>query len=238
MEGGGSPIGSPGGAPRKFLGSGIPEGEVRGLEEGLDEEGLEGEEGFGAGGQWDISSSPGTPDLSWQWPMDYGDEDPDEQDAAEVHWGEGKAGPWAASRIASSGWSRQRSGAADASTGRCGGEGIAPPVAAAHKEQRPGPSRRRSKNRGEYSNCVRCGGSGASAFEGEERSEESLEEGELTNSGSEYEWWESGGWGTSNPVRKSLQVQRSGTRRGERRGERKGGEARTVQERPPLLSPE
>ncbi|KAJ1135602.1 hypothetical protein NDU88_002040 [Pleurodeles waltl] len=224
------------GTPR-FLASGNPEGEFRGLEEGWFEEGLEGVEGSGSGGQWDISSSPGTPDLSWQGPLDYGDEDPGEQDAARVHWGEGKAGPWAASRIASSGWSRRRSGAADASTGRCGGEGVAPPVAAAQKEQRPGPSRRRSKDRGEYSNCVRCGGSGASAVMWEERSEESLEEGELRNSGSEYEWWESGGRGTSNPVRKSLQVQRSGTRRGASRGERKGGEARTVQERLPLLSP-
>ncbi|KAJ1166461.1 hypothetical protein NDU88_006863 [Pleurodeles waltl] len=170
--------------------------------------------------------------------LDFGEEDPGEQDAARGRWGEEKAGPWAASRIASSGGSKRRIGAADASNGRCGGEGVAPPVAAAQKEQRPGPSRRRSKQRGEYSSCVRCGGSGASVFGWEERSEESLEEGELRNSGSEYEWWESGGRGTSNPVRKSLQVQRVATRCGERRGQRKGGEARTVQERPPLLSPD
>ncbi|KAJ1117895.1 hypothetical protein NDU88_006091 [Pleurodeles waltl] len=205
--------------------------------EGWGGEGFEGVEGSASGGQWDSSSSPGTPDLSWQEPLDYGDEDPGEQDTARVHWGEGKAGPWAASRIASTGWSRRCSGAADASTGQCGGEGVAPPGAVAQKEQRPGQSRRRSKDRGEYSSCVRCGGLGANAVVWEERSEESLEEGELRNSGSEYEWWESGGRGTSNPVHKSLQVQRSGTRRGTSRGERKGGEARTVQERPPLLSP-
>ncbi|KAJ1144201.1 hypothetical protein NDU88_010503 [Pleurodeles waltl] len=237
MVGGGSTSVSAGCAPVMALGDGFTEGGVGGLDNGLHEEGLEGEEGFGVGSQWDMSSSPGTPDLSWQGQLDYGDEDPGEQDTARVHWGEGKAGPWAASRIASSGWSRRRSGAADASTGRCGGEGIAPPLAAAQKEQRPGPSGRRSKQRGEYSSCVRCSGSGASAVEWGERSEESLEEGELRNSGSKYEWWESRGRGTSNPVRKSLQVQRSVTRRGERRGEQKGGEARTVQEWPPLLSP-
>ncbi|KAJ1088643.1 hypothetical protein NDU88_001799 [Pleurodeles waltl] len=170
-------------------------------------------------------------------PLDYGDEDPGEQDAARVRWGEGKAGPWAASRITSTGWRRRRSGAADASTGRCGGEGVAPPGAAAQKERRPGPSRRREKGRREYSNCVRCGGAGANVIALEERSEESLEEGELRNSGSEYEWWESGGRGSSNPVRQSLQVLRSGTWRGASRGERIGREARSVQERPPLLSP-
>ncbi|KAJ1213768.1 hypothetical protein NDU88_001399 [Pleurodeles waltl] len=234
--GGGAPSAGIEGAPARHAGEGAKEGEVRGLEEGLLVVGLEGEEVGGVGGQWVMSSSPGTSDLSWQGQLDYSDEDPGELDAARVHWGEGKAGPGAASRISSSGWSKQRSGAADASTGRYGGEGIAPPVAAAQKEQRPGSSRRRSKQRGEYSSCVRCGGTGASAVECEEGSEESLEEGELRNSGSEYEWWERGGQGTSNPVRKSLQVQRSGTRHGERRGERKGGEARTVQERTPLLS--
>ncbi|KAJ1144200.1 hypothetical protein NDU88_010502 [Pleurodeles waltl] len=201
MVGGGSTSVSAGCAPVMALGDGFTEGGVGGLDNGLHEEGLEEEEGFGVGSQWDMSSSPGTPDLSWQGQLDYGDEDPGEQDTARVHWGEGKAGPWAASRIASSGWSRRRSGAADASTGRCGGEGIAPPVAAAQKEQRPGLSGRRSKQRGEYSSCVRCSGSGASAVEWGERSEESLEEGELRNSGSEYEWWESRGRGTSNPVR-------------------------------------
>ncbi|KAJ1178445.1 hypothetical protein NDU88_003691 [Pleurodeles waltl] len=219
------------------LGAGGSEGESRGLDTGAQEEGIEGEEELGVDYQSDISYSPGTPDLSWQGQLDFGEEDPGEQDAARGRWGEEKAGPWAASRIASSGGSKRRIGAADASNGRCGGEGVAPPVAAAQKEQRPGPSRRRSKQRGEYSSCVRCGGSGASVVEWEERSEESLEEGELRNSGSEYEWWESGGRGTSNPVRKSLQVQQVATRCGERRGQRKGGEARTVQERPPLLSP-
>ncbi|KAJ1216189.1 hypothetical protein NDU88_003795 [Pleurodeles waltl] len=82
MVGGGSTSVSSGGAPGMSLGDGIPEGEVGGVDDGLHEEGLEGEEGFGVGGKWDISSSPGTPDLSWQGPLDYGDEDPGEQDAA------------------------------------------------------------------------------------------------------------------------------------------------------------
>ncbi|KAJ1090198.1 hypothetical protein NDU88_003333 [Pleurodeles waltl] len=237
-EGGGSPISRSGGAPSGFLGAGNQEGELRGWKEGRGEEGVDGVGGCVSGGQWDSSSSLGTPVLSWQEPLDYSEEDPGEQDAARVHWGEGKAGPWAASRIASTGWSRRRSGAADASTGWCGGEGVAPPGAAAQQERHPGPSRRRSKDRGEYSGCVRCGGAGANAVVWEERSEESLEEGELRNSGSEHEWWESGGRGSSNPVRQSLQVRRSGTRRGPSRGQRLGGEARTVQERPPLLSPD
>ncbi|KAJ1155768.1 hypothetical protein NDU88_008497 [Pleurodeles waltl] len=234
--GGGSPASS-GGATSLSLGAGILEGEVGGGEEGRFEGGLEEDEGVGAGGRWGSSYPPGTPDLSWQGLLDYEEEDPGEQEAARVRWGEEKAGPWAASRMASSGRSRRRSGAADASTGPYGGVGVTPPVAAVQKEQRPGPSRRRSNQRGEYSSCVRCGGSGASVVEWEVRSEESLEEGELRNSESEYEWWESGGRGTSNPVRKLLQAQRLGARRVERRGERKGGEARTVQERPPLQSP-
>ncbi|KAJ1105978.1 hypothetical protein NDU88_003381 [Pleurodeles waltl] len=194
----------------------------------------------GKGGAPSVEGARGL-DLGFargEGPLDYEEDDPGEQDAARVHWKEGKADPGSASRMASAGWSRRCIGAADASSGRCGGEGIAPPVAAAQEEQRPGPSRRRSEDRGEYSGCVRCGGSGVSAGEREERSEESLEEGELRNSGSEYDWWERGGRGTSNPVRQSFQVQRSGTRRGERRGERRGGEERTVQEQPPLLSPE
>ncbi|KAJ1124063.1 hypothetical protein NDU88_002526 [Pleurodeles waltl] len=81
IEGGGSPVSS-GGAPSLSLGAGILEGEVGGLDDGLLEEGLEEEEGFGAGGQWDISYSPGTPDLSWQGLLGYGEEDPGEQDAA------------------------------------------------------------------------------------------------------------------------------------------------------------
>ncbi|KAJ1123601.1 hypothetical protein NDU88_002069 [Pleurodeles waltl] len=207
-EGGGHPSSRSGGAPSIFLGARNQEGEFMGWKEGWGEEGFDGVKGRVSGGHWDSSSSPGTPVLSWQEPLDYGDEDPGEQDAARVRWGEGKAGPWAASRITSTGWRRRRSGAADASTGRCGGEGVAPPGAAAQKERRPGPSRRREKGRREYSNCVRCGGAGANAIALEERSEESLEEGELRNSGSEYEWWESGGRGSSNPVRQSLQVPR------------------------------
>ncbi|KAJ1176109.1 hypothetical protein NDU88_001392 [Pleurodeles waltl] len=144
----------------------------------------------------------------------------------------------AASRMASPGRSRRCLGAADAYAGRSGGEGRAPPVAAARGERRLGSSRRRTTDRGKYSGCARCGDSGVSAVGREEGSDESLEEGELINSGSEDEWWKRGRRGTSNPVRQSLQVQRSGTRQGERRRERKGGEARTVQERPPLLSPD
>ncbi|KAJ1156130.1 hypothetical protein NDU88_008854 [Pleurodeles waltl] len=94
------------GTPRKDYGSGIPECKVLGVEDGLDEEGLEGEWGLGVRSQWDIGSSPGTPDLVWQGPLDYEDDDPGEQDAARVHWEEGKAGPGAASRMASAGWSR------------------------------------------------------------------------------------------------------------------------------------
>ncbi|KAJ1115551.1 hypothetical protein NDU88_003774 [Pleurodeles waltl] len=131
------------GAPRKEYRSGISESEVLGEDDGLDEEGLEGEEGLGVRSQWDIGSSPGTPDLVWQGPLDYEDDDPGKQDAARVHWEEGKAGPGAASWMASAGWSRRRYGAADAFSGLCGGEGIAPPVAAGQEEQHPGPQCRR-----------------------------------------------------------------------------------------------
>ncbi|KAJ1099458.1 hypothetical protein NDU88_004559 [Pleurodeles waltl] len=206
---------------------------VLGLGVGSGEEGSGGEGGPGDYSQWAIGSAPGTPDLIWQGPLDYEDDDPGEQDAARVRWEEEKAGPWVASRMASPGWSRRCLGAADAYDGRSGGEGWAPPVAAARGERRPGSSRRRTTDRGKYSGCERCGDSGVSAVGREEGSDESLEEGELINSGSEDEWWKRGGRGTSNPVHQSLQVQRSGTRQGERRRERRGGEARTVQERPP-----
>ncbi|KAJ1138211.1 hypothetical protein NDU88_004602 [Pleurodeles waltl] len=82
------------------------------------------------------------------------------------------------------------------------------------------------------------GAAGAVAWhEGE--SDPSLEEGELVNSGSETKWWECGkGQGDANPVPRSLQVEKQLMGRpGGRKKERARVEARTVQERPPLLSP-
>ncbi|KAJ1159944.1 hypothetical protein NDU88_000448 [Pleurodeles waltl] len=123
----GYPAVGSGGVQGLALGAGGWEGEVGGLNTSAYEEGSVGEEELGLDYEWDIISSPGTPDLSWQGQRDVGEEDPGEQDAARGRWGEEKAGPWAASRIASTGVSRRRSGAADASTGRYGGEGVAPP---------------------------------------------------------------------------------------------------------------
>ncbi|KAJ1190002.1 hypothetical protein NDU88_006742 [Pleurodeles waltl] len=81
---------------------------------------------------------PSTPDLFGEGPLDFGEEDPGEQRAALVPWEEAKAGPWAASRMASSGRRGRRRRAADASSRRCGGVGDAPPDATAWEEQRPG----------------------------------------------------------------------------------------------------
>ncbi|KAJ1096068.1 hypothetical protein NDU88_001214 [Pleurodeles waltl] len=89
VSGGFSAVGS-GGVPGLALGDGGWEGEVGGLDTGMHEEGSEGEEELGVDCQWDISSSPGTPDLSWQGQLDYGEEDPGEQDAARGRWGEEK----------------------------------------------------------------------------------------------------------------------------------------------------
>ncbi|KAJ1132489.1 hypothetical protein NDU88_010798 [Pleurodeles waltl] len=125
-----------------------------------------------------------------------------------------------------------------------GGVGFAPPDAAAWEEQRPGPSGIRTKSRGVSAVCVVCGGCGAHDARGtvapeEAESDVSLKEGELRNSGSEAEWWERKGRGDSNPVRKSFQVaEHLFGRPGGHQKERAGGEVRTVQERPPLLSPE
>ncbi|KAJ1116064.1 hypothetical protein NDU88_004283 [Pleurodeles waltl] len=91
---------------------------------------------------------------------------------------------------------------------RCG---FGAPDAPAWEEQRPGPSRRRSKSRGEYTGCARFGeygervGGGVVARD-EVESDVSLEEGELRNSGSEAEWWERKGRGASNPVHLSRET--------------------------------
>ncbi|KAJ1186058.1 hypothetical protein NDU88_002843 [Pleurodeles waltl] len=164
-------------------------------------------------GQWEVCSSTGTPDLVWQGPLDYEEDDPDEQDAARLHWEEGKAGPGAACRMASTGRSGRQTRAAVASSGRVEVWVLRPPT------PWPGRSNVRAPEREEVV------------------SEGSLEEGELRNSGSETEWWERKGQGAYNPVRQSLQVKQAVTRTGGRRKERMGAEARTVQEQPPLLSP-
>ncbi|KAJ1210806.1 hypothetical protein NDU88_006168 [Pleurodeles waltl] len=185
---------------------------------------------------------PSTPDLVGQGPLDFDEEDPGEQGAALVPWEEVKAGPGAASRMASSGRRGRRRRAADASSGRCGGVGDAPPDAAAWEEQRPGPAQKGVVNAREYAGCAWCGGHGeqggrrGSARE-ERMSDVSLEEGELRTSGSETEWWERQGRGVSNPVRKSLQVTHAGRRHRGGSQERIRGEEWKVQERPPLLSP-
>ncbi|KAJ1146054.1 hypothetical protein NDU88_012336 [Pleurodeles waltl] len=71
---------------------------------------------------------PSTPDLFCEGPLDFDEEDPGKQRAALVPWEEAKAGPWAASRMATSGQRGQRRRAADASPRRCGGVGDAPPT--------------------------------------------------------------------------------------------------------------
>ncbi|KAJ1108308.1 hypothetical protein NDU88_005684 [Pleurodeles waltl] len=115
------------GVPKRAYGTDISGCEVLVEDDGLEEEVLEGEEGPGGLSQWDVESSPGTPDLDWQGPLDYEDDDPGKQDVARLYWEEEKAGPGAASRMASAGRSRRRYGAADASSGLCGGVGFAPP---------------------------------------------------------------------------------------------------------------
>ncbi|KAJ1089169.1 hypothetical protein NDU88_002320 [Pleurodeles waltl] len=176
---------------------------------------------------------PSTPDLVWQGPLDFNEEDPGEQEAALIPWEEGKASPGAASRMASSGWRGRRRKAADASSGRCGGVGDVPPDAAAWEEQCLGPSTRWSENAGEYTGCAWCGGPGEhgverGSFREEKMSDVSLEEGELRTSGSEAEWWERQGQGrgASNRVRKSLQVTHAALRPRGRSQERVRGEER------------
>ncbi|KAJ1155056.1 hypothetical protein NDU88_007792 [Pleurodeles waltl] len=84
--------------------------------------------------------SPGTPDLFGHGTLDFEEDDPGEQGAALIPWEEEKAGPRAASRMASSGrYGRQRR-AADAFSGRCGGVGDAPPT------PRPGKSNVRARH--------------------------------------------------------------------------------------------
>ncbi|KAJ1174333.1 hypothetical protein NDU88_006155 [Pleurodeles waltl] len=85
------------------------------------------EEGLVALGQGGVSS-PGTPDLVWQGPLDFEEYDPIEQDAARTPWDEAKAGPGAASWMSSAGRHGRRQGAPDAPSGLCGGVGFAPPM--------------------------------------------------------------------------------------------------------------
>ncbi|KAJ1125543.1 hypothetical protein NDU88_003971 [Pleurodeles waltl] len=194
-EGEGPSAGRTLGAPKRVYGSfkvGTKLGDEESSVEGdvLDREGV-----MVARGQRGVLSYPGTPDLVCQGPLDFGEEDPGEQEAARTPWDEVKAGSGAASWMASTGWRGRRREAADASSERCGGVGYAPPDAAAWEEQRPGPSRMRSKSRGDYTGCALCGGSGEHEVVGGLAQEEvvsdvSLEEGELRNSGSEAEWWE------------------------------------------------
>ncbi|KAJ1174917.1 hypothetical protein NDU88_000208 [Pleurodeles waltl] len=141
-------------APRRVYGS-LQLGTLLGEDEGSEEGEVLGKEGgIVVQGKKGVFLYPGTPDLVWQGPLDFDEEDPGQQEAARTPWEEGKAGPRAASRMASSGWRGRRREAADASSGRCGGVGYAPPDATAWEEQRPGPSKRRSKNTGEYTDCV------------------------------------------------------------------------------------
>ncbi|KAJ1213765.1 hypothetical protein NDU88_001396 [Pleurodeles waltl] len=88
----------------------------------------------------EVISPAGTLDLIWQDSLDFEEEEPGEQFAAQSTWYEEKAGPGTASRMASSGWSGRRRVAVDVPTGRCGCKGVAPTDAAVLGEQRPGPS--------------------------------------------------------------------------------------------------
>ncbi|KAJ1165611.1 hypothetical protein NDU88_006032 [Pleurodeles waltl] len=150
-----------------------------------------GEGGFFAQGPEKLFLTPGTPDLVWQDPLDFEEEDPGEQDAARSPWEEAKAGPGAASRMTLSGRCGRRREAADAPSGRCGGVGFASPDAAAWEEQRP--IRYTGK---EWSGVcrlrglwwLRCGWHHRGGCTQDVESDESLEEGELGNSGSEAEW--------------------------------------------------
>ncbi|KAJ1142449.1 hypothetical protein NDU88_008774 [Pleurodeles waltl] len=148
-------------------------------------------------------STPGTPDLLWQDTLDFEEEDPGEQCAAQSPWKEVKVGPGAAGRMTSAGRVDLRLQAA------------------------------------QFVVAVDLGGAAGAVAWHEEESDASLEEAELVNSGSETEWWERGkGQRDTNPVSKSLQVEKQLMgRAGGRRKERAGVEVRTVQERPPLLSP-
>ncbi|KAJ1131784.1 hypothetical protein NDU88_010117 [Pleurodeles waltl] len=182
---------------------------------------------------------PGTPDLFEHGPLDFEEDDPGEQGAALLPWEEEKAGPRAASRMASTGRRSWRRRAADASGGLCGREGVTPPDAAAWEEQRLG-SENKWLYEGESAGCVHCSGSSVRGLrkgldEEDRMSEVTLEEGELRTSGSESEWWERQGRGVANPVRKSLQVPQVARRA--KASQERLGEQRKVQERPPLLSP-
>ncbi|KAJ1210406.1 hypothetical protein NDU88_005770 [Pleurodeles waltl] len=153
---------------------------------------------------------PGTPDLFEHGPLDFEGDDPGEQGAALLPWEEEKAGPRAASRMASTGRRSWRMRAADASAGLCGREGVTPPDAAAWEEQRLG-SKKKWLYEGESAGCVHCSGSSVRGLrkgldEEDRMSEVTLEEGELRTSGSESEWWDRQGRGVANPVRQSLQV--------------------------------
>ncbi|KAJ1097490.1 hypothetical protein NDU88_002608 [Pleurodeles waltl] len=167
--------------------------------------------GFALGQHWFLSAY-GTPDLVWQDPLDFEEEDPSEYDVARSPWEEAKAGPGAAGWMSSTGRRGGRREAADTSSGLCGGVGFVPPDAAAWEEQCPGPSDMRERSTVVSTACVVCGGCGTSGAVGvaarqDVESEGSLEEGELGNSGSEAEWWELGkGRGDANPVHKSFQV--------------------------------
>ncbi|KAJ1153498.1 hypothetical protein NDU88_006257 [Pleurodeles waltl] len=189
------------------------------------------------GNRMSLTSALGNSADGGRGPLDYEEDDPGEQEAARRHWEEEKATPGAASRMASSGRRGRRVGAAEASARLYGGVGVAPPDAAAWEEQRPGPSRSSLDIRGEYSGASRCGGERVVVRQRDEGvSDKSLEEGEV-RSGSEQEWWMKQGRGNANPVRQSLQVKRTGRPSRGRREEHNVGEARKVQERPPLLSP-
>ncbi|KAJ1107714.1 hypothetical protein NDU88_005103 [Pleurodeles waltl] len=89
------------------------------------------EDGDGEGGSSDgimveVSSNSGTPDLCWQEPLDFEEEEPSEQGAARPPWQEEKPGPGAAGWITSAGRRTGWREAADAPAGWCGGKGFAP----------------------------------------------------------------------------------------------------------------
>ncbi|KAJ1117580.1 hypothetical protein NDU88_005778 [Pleurodeles waltl] len=226
------------GAPRRVYGIPKKGSKFDGGRARVVEESQTGEVGFEQGLE-ELDSTPGTPDLLWQDTLDFEEEDPGEQDAARSPWEEVKVGAGVASRMTSTGRRGGRLEAADAPSGRCG---FCTPDSAAWEEQRPG--RQVYGRRVLPTGCVVCGGCGAGGTTGavarhEDESDESLEEGELGNSGSEAEWWERGkGRGDVNPVHKSFQVEKQLVRwPGGSKKERTRVEARTVQERPPLLSP-
>ncbi|KAJ1157286.1 hypothetical protein NDU88_010001 [Pleurodeles waltl] len=116
------------GAPRKVYGARKAGTSLREEEISLGGDVSGEEEGCEVRGRVKVFSAPGTPDLSWQETLDYDEDDPGKLGGARSPWEEEKEGPRAGSRMTSPGRRGRRQGAADASSGLCGGVGLAPPM--------------------------------------------------------------------------------------------------------------